>query len=273
MHQAKAQIIRTFQLFIVAAFAATIWLRPAAAAREARLGFLSMWWSEQPKLKVNQLDSNAIWNFPLQEAAKKSWWYRRKKNWTIKDLLALKSLPGMDTLFITTGNFDFTPMPQKEKEPWGRSSGQNLKSIPWEQRRSKHAANASLDRLDLNQADSTALVAVRGIGPWSAGAIVEERDRWGYFSTVSQLRKIRSIDARWQKEWDSVFYVVPRAPKLFLNSSSFAELNEFYGFRFHQVKRIVFYRERFGPVHWRELASWEEFSDVDTTFLQHYVSE
>jgi hypothetical protein len=122
------------------------------------------------------LDSNAIWNFPLQEAAKKSWWYRRKKNWTIKDLLALKSLPGMDTLFITTGNFDFTPMPQKEKEPWGRSSGQNLKSIPWEQRRSKHAANASLDRLDLNQADSTALVAVRGIGPWSAGAIVEERD-------------------------------------------------------------------------------------------------
>ena len=90
MYQAEAQIIRTFQLLIVAAFAATIWLRPASEAREARLGFLVMWWSEQPTLKVNQLDSNTIWNFPLQEAAKKSWWYRCKKNWTIKDLFALK---------------------------------------------------------------------------------------------------------------------------------------------------------------------------------------
>ena len=69
MYQAEAQIIRTFQLLIVAAFAATIWLRPASEAREARLGFLVMWWSEQPTLKVNQLDSNTIWNFPLQEAS------------------------------------------------------------------------------------------------------------------------------------------------------------------------------------------------------------
>ena len=273
MHPGEAQIIRTFQLLIVAALAATIWLRPATEAREARLGFLSMWWSEQPTLKVNQLDSNTIWILPLPEAAKKSWWYRCKKNWTIKDSLALKSLPGMDTLFVTTGNFDFTSMPQKEKEHWGRSSSKNLKSVAWEQGRSKHTMNDRLNRLDLNESDSAAFVAVRGIGPWSARAIVRERDRWGYFSTVSQLRKIRSIDARWQKEWDSVFYVVPRPPELFLNSSSFAELNEFYGFRFHQVKRIVFYRERFGPVSWRELVLWEEFSDVDTTFLQHYVSE
>jgi hypothetical protein len=273
MHQAEAQIIRTFQLLIVAALAATIWLRPVAEAREARLGFLAMWWSEQPTLKVNQLDSNTIWNFPLQEAAKKSWWYRCKKNWTIKDLLALKSLPGMDTLFVTTGNFDFTPMPQREQERWGRSSEQNPRSVLWEQRGSTQETNDRLNRIDLNEADSAGLVAVRGIGPWSARAIIEERARWGYFSTVSQLRKIHSLNTRWQKEWDRVFYVVARAPELYLNSSSFTELNEFYGFRFHQVKRIVFYRERFGPVRWRDLAMWEEFSDVDTTFLQHYVSE
>ena len=273
MHQAKAQIIRTFQLLIVAALAATIWLRPAAEAREARLGFLAMWWSEHPALRVNQLDSNAIFTLPLPEAAKKSWWYRCKKSWTIKDLLALKSLPGMDTLFVITGNFDFTPITTQQKEQWGSSSWQNPKLIPWDEPKSEHVTNNRVKRLDLNEVDSAALVAVRGIGPWSAHAIIEERSRWGYFSTVSQLRKIRSLDARWQKEWDSVFYVVSRAPVLFLNSSSFAELNEFYGFRFHQVKRIVFYRERFGPVLWRELASWEEFSDVDTTFLQHYVSE
>ena len=273
MDQAKAQIIRTFQLFIVAALAATIWLRPAAEAREARLGFLSMWWSEQLTLKVNHLDSTTIWTLPLPEAAKKSWWYRCNKNWTIKDLLALKSLPGMDTLFVTTGNFDFTSAAQKEKEEWGRSSEKIFKSVSWEGRKSGAVTKDRLIRMELNEVDSAALVTVRGIGPWSAHAIIKERARWGYFATVSQLRKIRSLDARWQQEWDSVFYVVPRAPNLFLNSSSFAELNEFYGFRFHQVKRIVFYRERFGPVLWRELTAWEEFSDIDTTFLQHYVSE
>jgi hypothetical protein len=63
MHQAKAQIIRTFQLFIVAAFAATIWLWPAAEAREARLGFLSMWWSTHGTMEVNRLDSATIWTF------------------------------------------------------------------------------------------------------------------------------------------------------------------------------------------------------------------
>jgi DNA uptake protein ComE-like DNA-binding protein len=273
MHQAKAQIIRTFQLLIVATLAATIWLRPAAEAREARHGFLAMWWSEHPALRVNQLDSNAIFTLPLPEAAKKSWWYRCKKSWTIKDLLALKSLSGMDTLFVITGNFDFTPIPPQQKEQWGSSSWQNPKLIPWDEPKSEHVTNNRVKRLDLNEVDSAALVAVRGIGPWSAHAIIEERSRWGYFSTVSQLRKIRSLDARWKKEWDSVFYVVSRAPKLCLNTSSFIDLNNFYGFRFHQVKRIVFYRERFGPVLRKELVLWEEFSDVDTTFLRHYVSE
>ncbi|HAR22463.1 MAG TPA: hypothetical protein DCR47_07890, partial [Cryomorphaceae bacterium] len=77
----------------------------------------------------------------------------------------------------------------------------------------------------------------------------------------------------WQSEWDSLFFIIPRPPQLNLNTSTFADLNDFSGFRFHQVKKIVFYREQFGPVSWRELVQWEEFSDVDTTFLQHYVSE
>ena len=129
MHQAKAQIIRTFQLFIVAAFAATIWLRPAAEAREARLGFLShVVVGRSPSLRSTNWIRDAIWNFPLQEAAKKSWWYRCKKNWTITDLASLKALPGMDTLFVTTGNFDFTPMLTKRETAVGeRGRGQDAK--------------------------------------------------------------------------------------------------------------------------------------------------
>jgi DNA uptake protein ComE-like DNA-binding protein len=273
MHQAKAQIIRTFQLFIVAACAATIWLWPAAEAREARLGFLCMWWSTHGTMEVNRLDSTTIWTLPLQEAAKKSWWYRCKKNWTITDLTSLKALPGMDTLFVTTGNFDFTPMPQREKQERGSGSWEDARSSTWQKDKFDVNAKGALERIDLNEADSLALIAAPGIGPWSARAILRERARWGYFSAVAQLKNIHSLNERWQSEWDSLFFIIPRPPQLNLNTSTFADLNDFSGFRFHQVKKIVFYREQFGPVSWRELVQWEEFSDVDTTFLQHYVSE
>ena len=133
--------------------------------------------------------------------------------------------------------------------------------------------------LDLNQADSMALMSQRaGIGPWSARAIRCARERDGaIFPPVAQLRKnIRfALTPVGRRSGTRLFYVVPRPPpELNLNSKHLRRIERILaGFRFHQVKRIVFYRERFGPVHWRELASWEEFSDVDTTFLQHYVSE
>ena len=202
MHQAKAQIIRTFQLFIVAAFAATIWLWPAAEAREARLGFLCMWWSTRGTMEVNRLDSATIWTLPLQEAAKKSWWYRCKKNWTISDLASLKALPGMDTLFVTTGNFDFTPLLQREKQEWGSGSWKDAKSSTWQKDKFDDNAKGALERIDLNEADSMALIAAPGIGPWSARAILRERARWGYFSAVAQLKNIHSLNERWQSEWD-----------------------------------------------------------------------
>ena len=171
MHQAKAQIIRTFQLFIVAAFAATIWLWPAAEAREARLGFLCMWWSTHGTMEVNRLDSATIWTLPLQEAAKKSWWYRCKKNWTISDLASLKALPGMDTLFVTTGNFDFTPLLQREKQEWGSGSWEDAKSSTWQKDKFDNNAKGALERIDLNEARQYG--AHCSAGHWS---VVRSRD-------------------------------------------------------------------------------------------------
>jgi hypothetical protein len=41
---------------------------------------------------------------------------------------------------------------------------------------------------------------------------------------------------------------------------------------YEQVKRLCFYRESFGIPTWLEMASWNEFSEADTTFLQLYIS-
>ena len=51
-----------------------------------------------------------------------------------------------------------------------------------------------IPRLDINRADSTALLALPGIGPWFAGRIVAYRTRLGGFSHPEQLLEIYRFD-------------------------------------------------------------------------------
>ena len=50
-------------------------------------------------------------------------------------------------------------------------------------------------KLELNGADSAALVSLRGIGPWYARKILDYRDRLGGFVAPEQLLEIDGIDA------------------------------------------------------------------------------
>ena len=47
--------------------------------------------------------------------------------------------------------------------------------------------------VNLNQADAAALDALPGIGPATAAAIIEHRDRIGRFTSVDQLLDVRGI--------------------------------------------------------------------------------
>ena len=51
-----------------------------------------------------------------------------------------------------------------------------------------------IPKLELNTADSAALVSLRGIGPWYARKILNYRDRLGGFYDLAQLREIEGID-------------------------------------------------------------------------------
>ena len=51
-----------------------------------------------------------------------------------------------------------------------------------------------IPKLELNTADSAALVTLRGIGPWYARKILDYRDRLGGFVDLAQLREIDGID-------------------------------------------------------------------------------
>ena len=52
-----------------------------------------------------------------------------------------------------------------------------------------------IPKLELNVADSAALVSLRGIGPWYARKILDYRDRLGGFVAKEQLLEIDGIDA------------------------------------------------------------------------------
>ncbi len=53
----------------------------------------------------------------------------------------------------------------------------------------------NIPKLELNTADSAALVTLRGIGPWYARKILEYRDLLGGFADKEQLLEIDGIDA------------------------------------------------------------------------------
>ncbi len=52
----------------------------------------------------------------------------------------------------------------------------------------------NIPRLDINRADSTALLALPGIGPYFAGKIVDYRERLGGYSSTLQLLEIYRFD-------------------------------------------------------------------------------
>lgn len=51
-----------------------------------------------------------------------------------------------------------------------------------------------IPKLELNSADSTALVSLRGIGPWYARKILEYRESLGGFCSVDQLLEVYGMD-------------------------------------------------------------------------------
>ena len=52
-----------------------------------------------------------------------------------------------------------------------------------------------IPKLDINKADSTALLDLPGIGPWFAGRIVGYRKALGGYSSIDQLLEIKNFDA------------------------------------------------------------------------------
>ena len=260
----REQLELTAILICIALVSGTMFLYPVEEKIGERQAFLELWWSTNDSLSINKIDSVFIHSMPIAEATKRSLWFRRKRNWPIKDIKELNADRYLkeDTLFFALGTIDFS-----------QSAGSASRAIAVKSPTERTLPNRLWTPVDVNTCDSAALDALPGIGPGMIGILFRYRARYGFIANMDHLKSTTYFGERWQQEWEILLTLdsVP-PPRLSLQQSTFTELLTFPDLNYAQTKRICFYRERFAAPTWKEIAEWEEFSEVDTNFLQSYIS-
>jgi hypothetical protein len=263
----REQLELTAILICIALVSGAMFLFPVEKKIAEHQAFLQMWWSNNDSLRINKIDSASIYTMPIAESTKRSLWFRRKRNWPYKSTSELFADPYLrsDSLFFSLGSIDFSfnhkPSGQQPKRKY--LQGEYHRSPPVK----------TYEPLDLNTCDSSSLDALPGIGSGMVRILLEYRTKYGFIADVDHLKQTTYFGQIWREEWDKLLVLqnVP-PPNLSLSRSTFKELLDFPELNYGQVKRICFYRESFSAPTWSEIAGWEEFSAIDTTFLQLYIT-
>lgn len=125
-------------------------------------------------------------------------------------------------------------------------------------------------KVDLNQADTSMLKRVPGIGSILARRIVAYRDRLGGFYRVEQLQEIMHVDTVVNK-WFRIDSCGIR--RLEVNRAGLDELRRHPYMDFYKAKAILEYRRKRGKINGlSRLALFEEFSGKDLERLLPYLS-
>jgi DNA uptake protein ComE-like DNA-binding protein len=124
--------------------------------------------------------------------------------------------------------------------------------------------------LDLNQADTTELKMIPGVGSYIARRIVQYRSKLGGYYSVEQLSEI-NLRADLLKKWFTLQTKDIRP--LNLNRSGIERLNAHPYLNFYQAKVIVEYKKKRGKLKsLQELSLYEEFTKEDMERLAYYVA-
>ena len=110
----------------------------------------------------------------------------------------------------------FSPVPATTSTPAADSSPHT--DSPRDSRATNHSPTLSYphdgwswDRVELNSADSAALDALPGIGPYYARQILAYRERLGFYADISQLLDIRGMDTARLRRLADRLYIAPES--------------------------------------------------------------
>lgn len=152
---------------------------------------------------------------------------------------------------------------EKSPYPYGTPKGEK----PALTKRTEKLAEGTV--INLNQADTTLLKMIPGIGSYYAGKIVKYRERLGGFISTHQLTDIEGLPAgiaRW-------FEVTPDAHPVqtHINRADFKTLVRHPYLSYEQTKVIKNHIRQYGPIRsWHDLRLYKEFTDADFQRLSPY---
>lgn len=123
--------------------------------------------------------------------------------------------------------------------------------------------------IELNDADTTELKKIPGIGSWRARRIVEYRQRLGGFYDTAQLKEIEGLPENIGK-WFTLRTSVQT--QLNINKEGIGQLQKHPYLNFYQARCIVEYRRKHGPIiNLKQLSLCKEFTADDLKRLEPYV--
>ncbi len=125
----------------------------------------------------------------------------------------------------------------------------------------------------INNADTSALKTIPGIGSGFARSIVKYRDRLGGFSHPRQLMEVYGFTEERYAQVSPYVTVSGEVTPLKINSLSQDQLSKHPYLNFKQAKAIVELRHRRGKLQSvKQLQMLDEFSDADIQRLTPYLS-
>ena len=128
--------------------------------------------------------------------------------------------------------------------------------------------------VDLNTVDSTTLVELPQIGPYTASRIVEFREKLGGFIDKEQLRDVKGMDdARFAAIQPYINLGAVEIRKVDVNRADFKTLVHHPYLNYEQVKRIFNQREKRGMIkNWEQLESLLMEEGEVNPLLEQYVA-
>ena len=123
--------------------------------------------------------------------------------------------------------------------------------------------------IDLNQADTTELKKIPGIGSRIAQSIVNRRRLLGGFYQIEQLEEIR-LKVEKLRSWFSVD--ATQIHRININKASVERMMHHPYINFYQAKVIAEYRKKKGKLRdLKQLALYEEFTSADFERIMPYI--
>lgn len=161
------------------------------------------------------------------------------------------------------GNTPKTATEEKTAHPVGSETNRSVEP-------SKTNAKPIIPILDINVADSLALIALPQIGEVMASRIHRYRERLGGFVSMEQLYEIKGMDsARFAVIQPYIILENKEIRKLEVNRDEFKTLLRHPYLEYDQVKAIVNHRERRGLIK-----DWEQLNGIigeTNPLLEKYV--